>query len=185
MVTLIPGEWGSGQKLSLWRRLWVDNHRSLLQRMIIWKRFFIVHHLFDIKLVLFLWAELIGKGYVIWRKFNLHMPISSYRYTDWSELISKGIVPLLLMEFREWYVHAPCAATMSGVWKQSAGIIIMLEVVRRRMLAWFTTLPVRVVVGCVGISVKIMGWTGRRLEPACVTPIERVYVIYRSIGNNL
>lgn len=33
----------------------------------------------------------------------------------------------------------------------------MLEVVRRRMLAWFTTLPVRVVVGCVGISVKIMG----------------------------
>lgn len=51
----------------------------------------------------------------MWIKFNLHMPISSYRYTDWSELISRGIVPLLLMEFREWHVHAPCAATMSGV----------------------------------------------------------------------
>ncbi|AVU72955.1 Uncharacterised protein [Salmonella enterica] len=42
-------------------------------------------------------------------------PGMKLRYTEWSELISRGIVPPLLMEFREWHVHAPCAATMSGV----------------------------------------------------------------------
>ncbi|VEA88341.1 Uncharacterised protein [Salmonella enterica subsp. enterica serovar Goldcoast] len=42
-------------------------------------------------------------------------PGMKLRYTDWSELISRGIVPPLLMEFREWHVHAPSAATMSGV----------------------------------------------------------------------
>gem|GEM_PF-6814923 len=36
------------------------------------------------------------------------------RYIAWSELISGGIVPPLSMEFRQWHVHAPSAATMSA-----------------------------------------------------------------------